>query len=125
MTDLTQALEARFGPTTNWPIKIQVARAQLDTMRQFMGDDYPHFLSLARKAIEEHQKATNRIVHVTFDRRRHLGLLLYPAGSLSQTDTLKIGWALNYSLEILLNDTEYEALIKAATEAAKPDASTQ
>ncbi|MZE56138.1 hypothetical protein GTY86_33690 [Streptomyces sp. SID5770] len=125
MTDLTQALGFHFGLASDWPIRIQAAHAQLETMRQLMGDDYPYFLDLALNAIEEHRKAMSRIVHVTFDRRRHLGLLLYPEGSRSQTDVLKIGWAINYSLELLLDDKEYETVIKAAIQAAKPDASSQ
>lgn len=118
MTDLTQALETRLGPAPAWPIKVKAACAQLDTMRKLMGDDYPLFLYLARQAIEKHQEAKN---HVGFDRRRHLGLLLYPEGPISQTDTLKVGWAINYSLELLLDDSEYEAVIKSAIEATQPD----
>ncbi|MFI8294300.1 hypothetical protein ACIGBL_35000 [Streptomyces sp. NPDC085614] len=120
MTDLTTALEARIGPTTQWPIRIRAAHAQLTTMRQLMGTDYRPFLSLAHQAIAEHRQAKHRSVHVTFDRRRHLGLLLYPQGRPNRPDTLRVGWALNYTLELLLDDREYETLIEAAIQAATP-----
>ncbi|MFB7868099.1 hypothetical protein [Streptomyces sp. NPDC056069] len=120
MTDLTRALEYRLGPAGQWSLKIRAAHAQLTTMQKLMGDDYRPFLSLARKAIAEHREAKYHAVHVTFDRRRHLGLLLYPEGRLNQTTTLQVGWALNYSLELLLDDKEYETLIEAAITAATP-----
>ncbi|WP_030319641.1 hypothetical protein [Streptomyces flavochromogenes] len=121
MTDLTQALEERFGPASDWSLKIQAASAQLATMQQLMGDDFATYIRSARQAADEHQSRAS--YRRTLDRRERLGQLLTPTGNhLTRADTLDVAWAINYGLEILLKDEEYEHLIDAVAGAMPPAA---
>lgn len=112
---LQQAIEARFGKPSSWSLKIQAAYAQLETMQRLMGDDYSPFIQLAQQAIRRHRERPSRLLGF---RRGHLGLLMHPDGHATITSAeFDLGWALNLSLEILLDDQQYEALIEAAIEA--------
>ncbi|MZE56139.1 hypothetical protein GTY86_33695 [Streptomyces sp. SID5770] len=119
---LQHALENHFGQPAQWPLEVQAAYAQLHTMRRLMGDDYPHFIQLARQAIHQHRdKSPISTLHFRAD---HLKLLLQLNGHYGPSDTLHLGWTLNASLEALLDNTQYERLIDAAAEAADLEPAT-
>ncbi|MFI8962082.1 hypothetical protein ACIGO8_08195 [Streptomyces sp. NPDC053493] len=120
MTDLTQALESRFGPAADWPLKIRTAQAQLETLQRYMGDDYTTYVRCARQAVDEHRAQAG--VRTTLDRRERFGLLLHDVESTrgQESETIDVAWATNFGLEILLNNEQYEQLIDAAVEANEP-----
>ncbi|PVC73497.1 hypothetical protein [Streptomyces sp. CS081A] len=111
---LQRALESRFGRPTDWPLKIQVAHQQLQTLQQLIGDDYNTFIRYAQRAVEE--RRGERSGGISTDRRERFGLLLHD-GAHALPETLQAVWAVNFGLEILLDNEQYEQLIDAAAEA--------
>ncbi|MEE1813520.1 hypothetical protein PUR59_00445 [Streptomyces sp. SP18ES09] len=117
---LQHALEARFGRPATWPLKIQAAYRQLEALPQLIGDDYYNtFIRYAQRAVEERRGETGW--SISQERRERFGLLLHE-GAYALPDTLQIVWAVNFGLEILLQNEQYEQLIDAAAEAAAPAA---
>ncbi|MER5966877.1 hypothetical protein [Streptomyces sp. NPDC002057] len=112
---LQRSLEARLGRPADWPLKIQAAYLQLQTLQQLIGDDYTTFIDRAQRAVEE-RRGEDR-VGTSQVRRERLGRLLF-GDSHQLPDTLQIAWATNFGLEVLLDNREYEIVIDAAAEAA-------
>ncbi|MEU3400708.1 hypothetical protein [Streptomyces filamentosus] len=111
---LQHALEVRIGRPADWPLKIQAAYQQLQTLHQLAGPDYNTFIRRAQQAVEERRSENS--FSTAADRRTRLGTLLF-GDSHQLPDTLQICWAMSIGLEVLLTNEEYETVINAAVEA--------
>jgi hypothetical protein len=111
---LQRALEARLGRPADWPLKIQAAYQQLQTLQGLIGDDYATFIRYAEQAVQERDENI---------RQMRLGRLLFDKSD-ELPDPLQIGWAMSFGLEVLLNKQEYALVIGAAAEAVSVHAAT-
>jgi hypothetical protein len=118
---LQRALEACFGRPADWPLKIQVAYQQLQTLQGLIGDDYTTFIRYAQQAVEEGRGECSRSISI--ERRERFGLLLHD-GAYPLPEIFQTLWAVNFGLELLLDNEQYEQLIDAAAEAVPAPTAT-
>ncbi|MDH6138534.1 hypothetical protein P3T35_000511 [Kitasatospora sp. GP30] len=115
--NLTDALQAHFGPCREWPIQIKAAYAQLDQLRNLIGDErYAELINCAEEGIEKWARFNRREVQI-----QYIGLALFKQHE-DESPELKVAWAILYGLHVLLDRPEFERLVAAASAALAADA---
>lgn len=115
-TALCETFERIFGRRDTWPPQAVAAHAQLRLLRRLIGDeDYDCFLECAVEALDDWVRDTGlRDIPTVY-----LGLALGRHYGESRPASLGVTWGTAYGLCVMLQESDYEAVIRAAAQAWK------